>query len=41
MGFGSVLENADVDGLARLFNIESKSDLEKYSRGSLFAKMMS
>jgi hypothetical protein len=28
-----VFENADVQGLAWLFNIESKSDLEKYSRG--------
>ena len=28
-----MLDNADVEGLARLFNIESKSDLEKYSRG--------
>ncbi len=27
-----MLDNADVEGLARLFNIESKRDLEKYCR---------
>jgi hypothetical protein len=31
-GIRSVLDNADVEGLVRLFNIESKRDLEKYCR---------
>ena|SRR5216683_1118256 len=33
MGFGVRSTTQHVDGLARLFNIEAKSDLEKYCRG--------